>query len=371
MYILGSVIGGKLIINSKTNKPDVLIKQQLHFDKLIRDFQRKMPSFMMDYIIFLKGSVSQSTVVAYLNDIEFYFNYLIEETPSLNNIDLINLPMDIISSIKARDVNLFIGDYCRRYTKEINGVIHVFENNNTSLSRKKSSLSSLFKFLFRNEQIKEDITGGFNPIRTPKKQSESIKRLYTDEIESLLNLVSTGDGLSNKQKEYWEKTKYRDKAIILFFITYGLRLSELAALNISSFKFTRNEFEIFRKRDKHSIMPLNNTIKNALNDYLKLERKITSEDALFLSLQNKRMTRKAIRLMVKKYTSIIIGSSTNQGYSPHKLRATAASTLIERGFGIYEVQNLLDHENVTTTQLYAAHKRKGKEDIIKNFELED
>lgn len=88
---------------------------------------------------------------------------------------------------------------------------------------------------------------------------------------------------------------------------------------------------------------------------------------LFLSLQKKRMTSRSIRDLVKKYTSIAMRTPRDKGYSPHKLRATAATSLIETGFSIYDVQNLMDHDNVTTTQLYAAHRKNLKRDIIENF----
>jgi site-specific recombinase XerD len=64
-------------------------------------------------------------------------------------------------------------------------------------------------------------------------------------------------------------------------------------------------------------------------------------------------------------------TSRDKGYSPHKLRATAASSLIQYGFSIYDVQNLLDHENVTTTQLYSAHRKNAKRDVVNNYELLD
>ena len=83
------------------------------------------------------------------------------------------------------------------------------------------------------------------------------------------------------------------------------------------------------------------------------------------------MTEKAIRQLVKKYTSLALSTSRDSGYSPHKLRATAATSLIENGFSIYDVQNLLDHENVTTTQLYAAHKKNLKREIVHKFEWLD
>jgi site-specific recombinase XerD len=157
-------------------------------------------------------------------------------------------------------------------------------------------------------------------------------------------------------------------------VTYGLRLSELQQLNISSFNFSRGEFKIYRKRGKESLMPVNNTITQAFSDYVNLERASDdslseeNKDALLLSLQGSRLTDRQIRQIVKKYTSISMGTSRSKGYSPHKLRATAATSLIGRGNSIYDVQELLDHDNVTTTQLYAAHKLNTKRKLIKEFE---
>ncbi|MDR9825397.1 tyrosine-type recombinase/integrase, partial [Vibrio sp. FNV 38] len=115
---------------------------------------------------------------------------------------------------------------------------------------------------------------------------------------------------------------------------------------MSSFNFSRGEFKIYRKRGKESIMPLNQSVTMVLTDYMTTERKSVTaqnnaaEDALFLSLQGKRITERAIRELVKKYTSIALGTSRDSGYSPHKLRATAATSLIGRGNSIYDVQAL-------------------------------
>ncbi|MDY5739126.1 MAG: tyrosine-type recombinase/integrase, partial [Anaerovoracaceae bacterium] len=114
-----------------------------------------------------------------------------------------------------------------------------------------------------------------------------------------------------------------------------------------------------------------------LTDYLNNERpkeeSLADEekDALFLSLQGKRMTERQIRELVKKYTAIAMKTTQKAGYSPHKLRATAATSLIGRGNSIFDVQALLDHEQVTTTQLYAAHKANVKRDLVKNMEWEE
>ena len=123
-------------------------------------------------------------------------------------------------------------------------------------------------------------------------------------------------------------------------------------------------------------MPLNQSVTAVVEDYLANERadeETLSEahrDALFLSLQGTRMTDRQIRELVKKYTAIALKTTSKAGYSPHKLRATAATSLIGRGNSIYDVAALLDHEQVTTTQLYAQHKQNVKRDLVSGMEWE-
>lgn len=366
-----------LKIHNKSDKPDNIVLRDNNLIERCIKVENKLPKFMKDYFIYLKGSVAVSTRVAYLEDIYFFCAYLVE-TKEITKAEKVNeITVQEFNEIKARDINLFLGDYCSRYYKQNDKNTLVFENNNRALARKKSTLSTLFKFLYRNEQIDNNITDGFNPIKLPKPQPDAIKRLEIDEVAKMLEAVETGFGLTEKEKVYWRKTKLRDKAILALFVTYGLRLNELRELNISSFNFSRGEFKIFRKRGKEVLMPINQTCEMVVRDYIFNERpqsEMLSEeykDALFLSLQNKRMDPKAIRQLVKKYTSISMETSRDNGYSPHKLRATAATSLIQSGFSIYDVQNLLDHDNVTTTQLYAAHKKNVKRDIVNNFEWLD
>ena len=365
-------------IHNKSDKPDNIVLRDHALIERCINIENGLPSFLKDYFIYLKGSVAISTRLAYIEDIQFFFEYLVSTREHTITDDIKLITIEELNNIKARDINIFLGDYCSRYYKETNKNTLVFENNNRALARKKSSISTLFKFLYRNEQIDNNITDGFNPIKLPKPQPDAIKRLDMDEVTKMLKAVETGYGLTDKEKVYWIKTKLRDKAILALFVTYGLRLNELRELNISSFNFSRGEFKIYRKRGKEVLMPINQTCEVVVKDYILNERSNDenlsedTKDALFLSLQNKRITAKAIRQLVKKYTSISMETSRDNGYSPHKLRATAASSLIESGFSIYDVQNLLDHDNVTTTQLYAAHKKHVKRDIVNNFEwLED
>ena len=366
-----------LKIHNKSDKPDnIVLRDNKVIEKCIQ-VENKLPKFMKDYFIYLKGSVSVTTRLAYLEDIHFFCSYLIEVQEVTCAKKCNEITLEEFNQVKARDVNMFLGDYCTRYYKHTEKNTLIFENNNRALARKKSSLSTLFKFLFRNDQLDNNITDGFNPIKLPKPQPDAIKRLEIDEVARMLDAVDNGFGLTEKEKVYWRKTKLRDKAILALFVTYGLRLNELRELNISSFNFSRGEFKIYRKRGKEVLMPINNTCEMVVKDYVLNERTKSEllddevKDALFLSLQNKRMDPKSIRQLVKKYTSISMDTSREKGYSPHKLRATAATSLIQNGFSIYDVQNLLDHDNVTTTQLYAAHKKNVKRDIVNNFEWLD
>ncbi|MDY4560499.1 MAG: tyrosine-type recombinase/integrase [Peptostreptococcus porci] len=364
-------------IHNKSSKPDNIVARDNEIIDECEAIESALPKFMRDYFIFLKGSVAVTTRRAYLQDILFFCNYMIETDLYTNAEKASDITIDEFKEITSRDVNLFIGDYCNRYYKNINDGRVLFENNNRSLSRKKSSLSTLFKFMFRNEQLPSDITGGFNPIKLQKTQPDAIKRLEIDEVAMMLDTVQNGTGLTDKEKDYWLKTRLRDKAILVLFVTYGLRLSELRELNISSFNFSRGVFVIYRKRGKEVQMPINDACEKVVLDYIENERAKSeeldseNEDALFLSLQKKRMTTRSIRDLVKKYTSIAMGTSRSHGYSPHKLRATAATSMIETGFSIYDVQNLLDHDNVTTTQLYSAHRKNSKREIVKNFDWLD
>ena len=362
-------------IHNKSDKPDNIVQKENDIYMECEGIQKELPSFLRSYFMYLKGNVLPMTRLAYLHDVKFFMNYLINETDLTRAEVPSKITLDEMNNIEAADINLFI-DYCRKYIIDNGDTVTVFENSNRSLARKKSSISVMFKQLYRDGLIDKNITDGFDPIRVAKPGEREIKALQDDEVMIMLDAVTNGTGLTNHERTYWEKTKLRDKAILVMFVTYGLRLSELQQLNLSSFNFSRGEFKIYRKRGKESVMPLNQSVIMVLNDYIKTERTTViaednaAEDALFLSLQGKRITERAIRELVKKYTSIALNTSRRAGYSPHKLRATAATSLIGRGNSIYDVAALLDHEQVTTTQLYAQHKMNVKRDLVNDMEWE-
>ncbi len=362
-------------IHNKSDKPDNILEKESEIMEECLAIEATLPRFLRGFFAYLRGNVLPMTRLAYLRDIRFFCHYLIQETDITRAQEPAEISLEEFNRLKGTDINLFL-DYCRRYKVETEKNIYIYENNKRSLARKKSSLSVLFKFLYRDELMEKNITDGFDPIRVPKPGEKEIKALQDDEVMVMLDSVESGEGLTEKERQFWEKTKKRDKAILILFLTYGLRLSELQQLNVSSFNFSRDEFIIYRKRGKESTMPLNRSARKVLDEYLHQERPSSDslgeseKDALFLSLQGKRMTERQIRELVKKYTSIGLQTSRKSGYSPHKLRATAATSLIGRGNSIFDVQALLDHEQVTTTQLYAAHKKNVKRDLVKDMEWE-
>lgn len=367
--------GKEVKIHNKSDKPDNIVKKEAQIFEECEELEKELPRFLKGFFIYLKGNVLPMTRLAYLHDIRFFCNYLITETDLTSAEKISEITLKEFKRIKAVDINIYL-DYCRKYKVETDKDIYIYENNNKTLARKRSSVSVMFKQLYRDQLLSKNITDGFDPIRVPKAGEKEIKALQDDEVMIMLDAVTNGTGLTKHEYAYWQKTKKRDKAILMLFLTYGLRLSELQQLNVSSFNFSRGEFKIYRKRGKESVMPLNESSTAAVEDYLSNERPAEDtlveehKDALFLSLQGKRMTDRQIRELVKKYTAIALHTSKKAGYSPHKLRATAATSLIGRGNSIYDVAALLDHEQVTTTQLYAQHKQNVKRDLVKDMEWE-
>ena len=358
---------------NKSDVPDNIVLKQNDMLQKCAELESVLPDFLKDYFIYLKNSIALSSRVAYLSDLLFFCNYMVHSSDLTAAESPKQITEDEFTRLIAKDINIFLGDYCTRYIMETDNADYIMENHSRSLARKRSSLSVLFKFLYREEKMEKNLSDGLNPIKLPKPQPDAIKRLEIEEVAKMLDAVENATGLTDKEIQYWEKTKRRDKAILVLFTTYGLRVSEMNQLNLSSINYAREEFKIYRKRGKEVNMPLNRSAVAVIRDYIDNERPICNDDddPLFLSLQGKRMTVRTIRELVKKYTSIAMETPRNKGYSPHKLRATAASSLIQYGFSIYDVQNLLDHDNVTTTQLYAAHKKNAKRDVINQYELLD
>ena len=217
-------------------------------------------------------------------------------------------------------------------------------NRERGIMRKISSLKSFYNYFYRNERIRN------NPaalVRLPKIHEKEIIRLDVDEVALLLDEVEQGDKLTDKQKSYHNKTKTRDLAIMTLLLGTGIRVSECVGLNIADIDFKNGGIRIYRKGGKE--------VTEALLDYLEERDRIIpesgSEDALFLSLQRRRMAVRSVENLVKKYAKTV---APLKPITPHKLRSTYGTSLYRETGDIYLVADVLGHSDVNTTKRHYA-----------------
>ncbi|MDO4279627.1 MAG: tyrosine-type recombinase/integrase, partial [Lachnoclostridium edouardi] len=225
-------------------------------------------------------------------------------------------------------------------------------NKERGIMRKISSLKSFYNYYYQNESIKN------NPaalVKLPKLHEKDIIRLDIDEVASLLDEVEQGDSLTLKQKTYHKKTKVRDLALLTLLLGTGIRVSECVGLNINDIDSKNNGIRIHRKGGKEVTVYFGDEVEKALSNYLNERNTIIPEagheDALFLSLQKKRMSVKSIENLVKKYAQLI---TPLKKITPHKLRSTYGTSLYRETGDIYLVADVLGHSDVNTTKKHYA-----------------
>ena len=176
---------------------DNVVKKENDIYIQCESIEKELPKFLRGYFAYLKGNVLPMTRLAYLHDIKFFFNYLMEETDLTRAKDLTQITAEDLNGVQAVDVNMFI-DYCRKYKVETKNAVYMYENANKTLARKKSSVSVLFKYLYRDGLIEKNITDGFDPIRVPKPGEKEIKALQDLSLIHICPLkLSTRSKVSN------------------------------------------------------------------------------------------------------------------------------------------------------------------------------
>ena len=172
----------------------------------------------------------------------------------------------------------------------------------------------------------------------------------------MLDAVESGEALSGRQQTYNAHTRKRDLAILTLFLGTGIRVSELVGINIEDLDFDLGGFMVTRKGGAQVILYFPDEVAEVLADYLKERRQMTPqpghENALFLSLQNRRISVRAVQIMVKKYASI--AAPLKKHLSPHKLRSTFGTNLYHETGDIYLVADVLGHADVNTTRRHYA-----------------
>lgn len=262
-------------------------------------------------------------------------------------MEIKDFPLSILDSIRREDIEEYL-EYVTYYQKDDREIT----NEERGKSRKLASLRSFYNYFFQSELIEK------NPaalIPMPKLHQKEIIRLDADEVALLLDEVEDGDKLTKSQKRFHDKTKVRDTALLTLLLGTGIRVSECVGLDIEDVDFKNNGIKVRRKGGYEAIVYFGEEVEKALFDYLEQRKRIIPlsghEHALFLSMQNRRITVRAVENMVKKYASTV---TTLKKITPHKLRSTYGTSLYRETGDIYLVADVLGHKDVNTTKKHYA-----------------
>ena len=187
------------------------------------------------------------------------------------------------------------------------------------------------------------------------------------EIAEFLDEVENGNQLSKKEREFHEKNNVRDLAMMQLMLGTGIRVSECVGLNLSDLDFNNNGIRIHRKGGKNVTIYFSDEVENGLRAYLE-ERKLKipasgHEEALFLSMQNKRISVRSVEKMVKKYASRV---TPLKHITPHKLRSSYGTNLYQETGDIYLVADVLGHSDVNTTKKHYAALEEERRRSVRN-----
>ena len=285
----------------------------------------------LNYIGNVQGR-SDLTVDEYYRDLRTFFRFLmkdrglVKDDIPIDDIDISAVDLEMVDSVTFSEIILFL-NYCKDER----------ENAASTRARKTSSLKDFYKYMnVKSHKISHNPT---EELESPRKGKKLPKYLTLEESLKLLEAV---DG----------EFKERDYCILIFFLNCGLRLSELVGINLSDINSEYN-LKIRGKGNKERILTLNPACVNALKEYMKVRpvNGIKDRNALFISRKNCRITNKGVYHMVNHYLEKI--GLGNQGYSPHKLRHTAATLMYQKGgVDLRTLQAILGHSNLGTTQIY-------------------
>lgn len=317
----------------------------------LRKVLRDLPPFCKEYFRGIEPNTSILTRINYGYDLRLFFRFLTKEVGEFNGKKPQDLKIDDLKIIEAVHLEMFL-EYISLYNKKKNGVSTEQTNHESGKARKLSSIRSCFSHFYKKGYLDRNVT---ELVDIPRIHEKPIIRLDVDEVARLLDTIENGDGLTKTQKRYHKYTRQRDLTLITLFLGTGIRISECVGLNISDFDFNANSFKVTRKGGNQVLLYFGEEIRQALDDYL-VERKQMQtlpghEDALFISMQNKRLSNRAIQNLVKKYSNII---SPLKNISPHKLRSTYGTTLYQETGDIYLVADVLGHKDINTTRKHYA-----------------
>ena len=324
---------------------------------------KALPPFCTEFFRGIEPRTSTRTRIAYAYDLSVFFDFLKKENPVFAKMERMDFKLEQLDQITVTDLEEYM-EYLKYRFNEQN---HEIMNQERGIMRKISSLKSFYNYFFRTEKL---TTNPAALVRLPKLHDKEIIRLDVDEVALLLDAVEQGEGLTEKQKAFHKRTRLRDLALLTLLLGTGIRVSECVGLDINDIDFKNGGIHIHRKGGKEVTVYFGSEVENALQDYLDERFGIIpeegSEQALFLSMQRKRMNVRSVENLVKKYAHIV---TPLKKITPHKLRSTYGTNLYRETGDIYLVADVLGHSDVNTTKKhYAAledERRRSARNVVK------
>ena len=341
----------KLTYSEETDKKNI---------QKLRTLLLQLPPYCKDFFRGIEPNTQSRTRIAYAYDLNVFFTFLMNSNPSAQKFGAIkDIPLEFLDHLQPIDIEEYM-EYLK-YRDEDGKEIF---NKEQGILRKISSLRSFYNYFYRTSRIDNNPT---QRILMPKLHEKPIIRLDIDEVASMIDQVESGEQLSAMQKRFHDKTKIRDVAIITLLLGTGIRVSECVGLNITDVDFINDGIRVHRKGGKESTVYFGDEVESALKEYIKQRKHILaadgSEEALFLSLQNKRVSVRSIENLVKKYARIV---SPLKKITPHKLRSTYGTSLYRETGDIYLVAEVLGHNDVNTTRKHYAALEDQRKRSVRN-----
>lgn len=354
----------------QTNMKEKTYHEQVNIDNAIklREKIKELPSFCGDFFRGIEPTTSSRTRISYAYDLGIFFDFLHENNPLCSKVPIREIPLSYLDMIKPLDIEEYL-DYLKYYIKD--GMEHT--NDERGKARKLSSLKTFYNYFYLKQMIET------NPVlfvKMPKIHEKNIIRLDIDEVAMLLDSVEQGDKLTKSQQTYHNKTKTRDLAMMTLLLGTGIRVSECVGLDINDIDFKNGGIKIRRKGGNEVIVYFGEEVEIALLNYLEERETIEAveghQNALFLSLQKKRINVRSVENLVKKYSKTV---TQMKNITPHKLRSTYGTSLYRETGDIYLVADVLGHKDVNTTKKhYAAiedERRRSAANVVKLREISE
>ena len=314
----------------------------------LRDLLQELPKYCKNFFHGIEPTTSIKTRIGYAYDMRTFFRFLQSANPMFASKPISDIELSYLDQLEPVDIEEYM-EYLKLYTYDG----QEFTNDERGIHRKMASLRSFYLYYQKRGQLQNNPTV---VVDMPKLHDREIIRLDSSEVNELLELVEHGgDNLTGIKKTYYEKNRLRNIAIFMLFLGTGIRVSECVGIDINDIDFKNSGIKIRRKGGNETVIYFGEEVENALLDYLEERKLIVPQDghenALFLSLQKRRIGVRAVENLVKKYSSLV----TNlKKITPHKLRSTYGTALYKETGDIYLVADILGHKDVNTTKKHYA-----------------